>query len=212
LEKSDSIEINNDKAILLNNFQSFSIKEQTTTSVIDMVDCENEIEKLLKDDNDDLPTNIIVSSLCCDIFTNSEIKKKFEDLFKAIDSNCTFCYFRIFNRCTVQFTDPLSAIVAKVQIDNYYFIEDTAPLRVYLSKPIKMKNTTKYLELPKQEKSFLISPPASPPVDWEQVHEDPPVVNFDLLSAISKLKPGMYYYITYNLFIIWISIIYLKLR
>jgi hypothetical protein len=53
----------------------------------------------------------------------------------------------------------------------------------------ELKNTKKFLEPPKNKKAFLISPPSSPPVGWKQHLEDPPVVNQDLLAAISKMKP-----------------------
>ena len=56
-------------------------------------------------------------------------------------------------------------------------------------KPIKLKNTRAFLEPPKNDKGFLISPPSSPPVGWESQLEDPPVVNLDLLVALSKLEP-----------------------
>jgi hypothetical protein len=46
------------------------------------------------------------------------------------------------------------------------------------------------LEAPQSDKLFLISPPASPPVGWEQEFEDPPVVNLDLLAALSQMNPS----------------------
>eukprot|EP01135_Chromosphaera_perkinsii_P007654 Nk52_evm110s914 gene=Nk52_evmTU110s914 len=46
------------------------------------------------------------------------------------------------------------------------------------------KNT---LQVPELTKQFLISPPSSPPPGWQQVHEQPPVVNEELLSALRKL-------------------------
>jgi len=48
-----------------------------------------------------------------------------------------------------------------------------------------------YLQLPKLEKNFLISPPGSPPIGWEQVREDPPNATplaEDLIQALRKLE------------------------
>lgn len=47
-----------------------------------------------------------------------------------------------------------------------------------------------YLTIPKLTKQFLISPPASPPVGWEPVHEGSPVMDVQLISAIANLVPG----------------------
>uniref|UniRef100_A0A914WMC7 Calcipressin-like protein n=1 Tax=Plectus sambesii TaxID=2011161 RepID=A0A914WMC7_9BILA len=43
-----------------------------------------------------------------------------------------------------------------------------------------------YLNVPPLEKQFLISPPASPPVGWEQQREmDPVVCSFDLMARLA---------------------------
>ncbi|RXW18187.1 hypothetical protein EST38_g7668 [Candolleomyces aberdarensis] len=50
---------------------------------------------------------------------------------------------------------------------------------------------TNYLRPPAIEKNFLISPPGSPPVGWEQIREDPPnstPLAGDLMAALQKLK------------------------
>ncbi|KAF8968268.1 Calcipressin-domain-containing protein [Flammula alnicola] len=50
---------------------------------------------------------------------------------------------------------------------------------------------TSYLKPPPIEKNFLISPPGSPPVGWEQIKEDPPNVAplaEDLIQALRKLQ------------------------
>ncbi|KAF4604315.1 carbohydrate-binding module 1 protein [Pleurotus pulmonarius] len=50
-----------------------------------------------------------------------------------------------------------------------------------------------YLRPPPIEKNFLISPPGSPPVGWEQIREDPPNATplaEDLIAALQKLQTG----------------------
>lgn len=48
-----------------------------------------------------------------------------------------------------------------------------------------------YLQPPAVDKNFLISPPGSPPVGWEQIKEDPPnptPLADDLMEALRKLQ------------------------
>jgi len=71
-------------------------------------------------------------------------------------------------------------------------------LRVYRAdpNPVIPRGTTwiphtAYLQPPAVEKNFLISPPGSPPVGWEQIREDPPnptPLAEDLIVALKKLK------------------------
>ncbi|KAG6856734.1 hypothetical protein H0H87_001334 [Tephrocybe sp. NHM501043] len=73
-------------------------------------------------------------------------------------------------------------------------------LRVYRADPNPLTtedmfgNTipeANYLRPPAIEKNFLISPPGSPPVGWEQIKEDPPnaaPLADDLMQALRKLQ------------------------
>jgi hypothetical protein len=53
-------------------------------------------------------------------------------------------------------------------------------------------SSSQYLLPPKPEKQFLISPPSSPPAGWESVNEKQPAINYDLITAITNLTPGLY--------------------
>lgn len=58
------------------------------------------------------------------------------------------------------------------------------------------------LKLPPLEKQFLISPPSSPPVGWEQSHEMAPVVcNFDLMAKLAALSVEDTFEVSFSSFI-----------
>jgi Calcipressin len=65
---------------------------------------------------------------------------------------------------------------------------DPNPIVAYGDSSVPQAN---YLQPPPVDKNFLISPPGSPPVGWEQVKEDPPNATplaDDLMEALRKLQ------------------------
>lgn len=71
-------------------------------------------------------------------------------------------------------------------------------LRVYRGNPtpldiVRNRRLRDRLDVPQTDKNFLISPPGSPPVGWEQVREDPPNLDTlanDLVRALESLSVG----------------------
>ncbi|KAJ2913585.1 hypothetical protein MD484_g6831, partial [Candolleomyces efflorescens] len=108
-----------------------------------------------------------------------------------------------FGRVIVVYEEDHSAETAKQHSDPI-LLQATSDhpevmLRVFRAdrNPIVPQGTwgvvpqTNYLKPPAVEKNFLISPPGSPPVGWEQIREDPPnstPLADDLMAALHKLK------------------------
>jgi calcipressin-2 len=140
-------------------------------------------------EEDELPRCIIVTNVDSSVFDTIDIKANFEAMFRAYESNITFHYLRSFRRVRVDFEAHLAASRAKLELDgtplgdnviHCYFLQILSPCT----------DEDVYLHVPPLEKQFLISPPASPPVGWEQPKEDKPVVDYDLLTAMASLSPG----------------------
>lgn len=68
-------------------------------------------------------------------------------------------------------------------------------LRVYRANPTPLESLGRnrfpeYLPVPDTDKNFLISPPGSPPIGWEQIREDPPNVD-TLAEDLAKALEGL---------------------
>uniref|UniRef100_A0A3Q2QG32 Calcipressin-1-like n=1 Tax=Fundulus heteroclitus TaxID=8078 RepID=A0A3Q2QG32_FUNHE len=137
----------------------------------------------------DLLNALIAWKVPEELFAVSSLKASFESLFRSFDPQAQFQYFRSFRRVRISFTDALAAAEARLRLHKTDF--NGKEIRLYFPQSVHIGSPR--LEPPKPEKQFLISPPASPPVGWEPSPDATPVINYDLLCAISKLGPGEKY-------------------
>ncbi|XP_063073271.1 calcipressin-1-like isoform X2 [Engraulis encrasicolus] len=124
-----------------------------------------------------------------EVFNQPEVRGRFEALFLAFDAGTTFQFFKSFRRVRINFTEALAAAEARDKLHKSDF--NGKEMRLYFAQSVHIGSPS--LQPPKPEKQFLISPPASPPVGWQQTPDAQPLINYDLLSAVSKLGPGEKY-------------------
>ncbi|CAG9765189.1 unnamed protein product [Ceutorhynchus assimilis] len=140
-----------------------------------------------EDELDGLPLSLIVTNVNESVFNSADKKRDLENLFKIYDSDVTFQWLKSFRRLRVNFTTPLAAATARIQLHQYPFQDSI--ITCYFAQPVTpVKNSS--LQPPAPYKQFLISPPASPPVGWEPRAEGEPIINHDLLAALAALSPG----------------------
>jgi len=136
-------------------------------------------------ENFEAPSCLIIQNFPPDVFIGDEIKEQFEQLF-SIYGTAYFTYLPGFQRIIVKYTNVDSATVAKEQL-NGVSLDEERILKVFFKEEAK-KFGSDFLCLPKAQRLFLISPPASPPVGWEPIEEPIPVVNYDLVGAVARLE------------------------
>ena len=172
-------------------FKDLSAEEMMVLA--DTIDNLN-IDREDDDNQDEEPSkSLIVTNVDSSVFVDEMVKANFESLFLAFDKTAAFYYIRTFRRVRIDFQTADEATGAKNHLDqtligsnqiHCYFIKIYGP-----SDPEEA-----FLQPPPLEKQFLISPPCSPPVGWEQPREDKPnmnpVVDYDILAAIAQLAPG----------------------
>lgn len=119
--------------------------------------------------------------------------KLFEKLFcqYGSENGRSFIYLKSFHRVRVTFNKEENAKEAKKYLHGHLFLG--YELGVFLAQRRSSLNSNSNLKPPPLTKQFLISPPASPPVGWEQSRESHPVINYDLLAAVATLDTSQPY-------------------
>lgn len=135
------------------------------------------------------PNALIACKVPDEVFNDTHIKDQFETLFHQFDEGVHFQFFKSFRRVRVNFTNAVAAAQARVNLHKSDF--NGKEMRLYFAQSVHIGSSR--LEPPKPEKQFLISPPASPPVGWAQSQDAMPIINYDLMCAVSKLGPGEQY-------------------
>jgi len=149
----------------------------------------NQIDHINIDEEEEKPSkSLIVTNVDLSVFIDDLIKAEFESRFFVFDSDIAFYYIRTFRRVRVDFSDPHTANAARTSLDQLLIGNNL--INIYVLRVIVSDPDDVFLAPPPLEKQFLISPPCSPPVGWEQPKEDDPVVDYDLLAAMAQLAPG----------------------
>jgi len=139
------------------------------------------------DEEGNLPWSLSITNVPNDVYEDEKTKELFEKLFSAYGnkSDRSFIYLKSFHRVRVTFNKEEDAKEAKKDLHGHVFLG--YELGVFLVQRRCSLNNNSNLMPPPLTKQFLISPPASPPVGWEQSLESHPVINYDLLNAVATL-------------------------
>ncbi|KAF8898211.1 Calcipressin-domain-containing protein [Gymnopilus junonius] len=149
------------------------------------------------------PTNTLAVTSLPKSFFDPLILDMLRDHFASFGEINQWVPLQGFGRIIIVYEHERDAEMAKQKSDPIV-VDPTSDdsqivLRVYRADPNPLIPRgersfvphSSYLKPPAIEKNFLISPPGSPPVGWEQVKEDPPnstPLAEDLIQALRKLQ------------------------
>ena len=137
-------------------------------------------------ENDENSTNLIISNTPSNVFKCLENKQQFEDLFQPYHP-LHFVYLPSFKRVRISFTNSQDSHKALNDLQGANICNQR--IKIFCLKTLPVKGAS-FLHPPIPEKQFLISPPSSPPVNWQPIKEQQPCLNFDLITAVAELAPG----------------------
>ncbi|KAL1915221.1 uncharacterized protein VTP21DRAFT_7497 [Calcarisporiella thermophila] len=132
---------------------------------------------------------LIIPNVPIAYFTHPEDFASLRERLDVFGPN-RFIPIRSFARIFVVYFETQNAINAKNQLDRGWQWKDGKEGRVYYGEHTSFDTESNSLHVPELEKNWLISPPGSPPVGWEQIREDPPnrkVLADDLAHSLANL-------------------------
>ncbi|KAJ1937439.1 hypothetical protein GGF37_005212 [Kickxella alabastrina] len=107
-----------------------------------------------------------------------------------------FAKLKSFERCLAVFTHTVDAQSAMRSLNLTTLLPDNNTIRLYYSMHTSLSQTQgHFLDVPAQERLWLISPPGSPSINWRQTREDPPnSVHLDsrIHAALRELSMGQF--------------------
>lgn len=197
----------NDDVACLNNLDQLSLDARCST-LSDHDESLKEMTEGIANPNQVLHSNrthptcsVIVKDLPEQLFSSKDMKEKFEQMFSLDGSikNAVFIYFSTFRRCRVDLGNAEDAELIKSTFSEFKLIPTCAySSKTYLLRHLKVKyrneqsgraydfQANENLFPPKIERAFLISPPASPPIGWEQTVENAPLIDHnELVHALA---------------------------
>ncbi|KAI0792641.1 Calcipressin [Abortiporus biennis] len=148
-------------------------------------------------------TNTLVVTQLPPPFFEPVVLDALRDHFASYGEIHTWAPLKAFARAILVYYSEDDAELAKESCDSLVLGSITdlpeTTIRVFRADPTPIadydehhpdKSNSRFLRPPDIEKNFLISPPGSPPVGWEQIREDPPNATplaHDLIAALRKL-------------------------
>jgi len=146
-----------------------------------------------------MTNTLIITGIARSFFQNPVMISILERHFQLFGHVHSWAPLPSFGRIMIVYYDEADAERARQDFDStalrhtHDWPDSIKALKVYRADRTEIERdpSEHYLHPPQLEKNFLISPPGSPPVGWEQVREDPPNATplaEDLIHALRKLE------------------------